>query len=81
MILDNCHTWSVAVTFPTGSIDAKGAARRWAHNDTITVVAESATRAIELAKEQWPDVKVWSVNHVGSRTILLADVKETCGAV
>lgn len=74
MILENCHTWSVAVTFPPGSVDKAGKERRWAHNDTITVVAESAARAIEMVTAQWPEVKVWTVNHIGSRTILMADM-------
>lgn len=73
MILDNQHTWSVAVTFPPGSKDKAGKERRWAHNDTITVVAGSAARAIELVSAQWPDAKVWTVNHTGSRTILMVD--------
>lgn len=73
MVLDNCNAWSVAVTFPAGTNDKIGQPRRWAHNDTVTVVAENATRALALLKEQWPDATVWSVNHIGSRTIVLVD--------
>lgn len=77
MILNNCHTWSVSITFPAGSPDSKGEARRWAHNDTVTVVAPSAARAIVLVETEWPTVKVWTVNHVGSRTILMVDADLT----
>lgn len=73
MIIDNCNAWQVRVTFPPGSKDAKGAARRWAHNDTITVVAADIDRASSAVRRQWPDVTIWSVNHVGSRTILMVD--------
>ncbi len=73
MIIDNCSTWAVQVTFPPGSLDAKGAARRWAHNDTVTVVAESIGRALELVATQWPAARVWAMNHSGSRTILMVD--------
>lgn len=74
MILDRCLTWSVQVTFPAGSVDSQGKQRRYAHNDTVTVVAADAKRAIELVQTQWPTVQVWAVNHVGSRTILMADL-------
>ena len=74
MILENCHTWTVAVTFPAGTLDKYGKERRWAHSDSVTVVCTSAARAIEMVAAQWPDAKVWTVNHVGSRTILMADL-------
>ena len=80
MILDNCHTWSVAVTFPSGSVDKQGKERRWAQNDTITVVAASAARALEMVQTQWPSATVWTVNHIGSRTILMADVPAQTGS-
>jgi len=73
MIIDNCSTWAVQVTFPPGSIDAKGSARRWAHNDTITIVAPGVDRVLALVHAQWPDATVWCVNHSGSRTILMVD--------
>ena len=73
MIIDNCSTWAVQVTFPPGSIDAKGSARRWAHNDTITVVAPGVDRALALVRANWPLATVWCVNHSGSRTVLMVD--------
>lgn len=75
MILDSCKAWSAAVTFPAGSLDNKGR-KRWSHNDIITVVAQSAARACEMVQAQWPDVTVWSVNHVGSKTIVMADIEQ-----
>jgi len=80
MIIDNCQTWSVRVCFPPGSTDSKGARRRYAHNDTITVVAASLDRASELVKKQWPGVTIWGIGHVGSRTVLMVDELEIAGA-
>ncbi len=67
MKLDNCNTWSVAITHPKN--DAMG--RRWAHNDTVTVVATSMLEAHAEVLKEWPDVKIWSINHIGSKTVLL----------
>lgn len=73
MIVNNCKAWSVAVTFPIGSVDAEGKKRRWSLNETITAVAETAARAIQAVQAQWPDAVIWSANHVGSKTILIVD--------
>jgi hypothetical protein len=73
MIIENEFTWTVTVTFPRDSLDAKGEKRRWAHNDSITVVASSLLRAHEMVMAQWPHVQVWSINHKGSRTLLMVD--------
>lgn len=74
MIIDNCNAFAVRVTFPAGSVAKDGKPRRWAHNDTVTVVAESIDRALAMVHAEWPSATVWGANHIGSRTILMVDV-------
>jgi hypothetical protein len=71
MKLDKSHAWSVQVTLPAD----QGKGRRWAHNDTITVITQGgAEAAMTEVKREYPDATIWAVHHLGSRTVLLLDV-------
>jgi hypothetical protein len=67
MKIENCNAWAIQVTLPPDA----GKGRRWTHNDTITVVAKDVESATAEVRREYPDAKVWAVNHIGSRTILL----------
>ncbi len=76
MKLDNSHAWAVQVTLPADQ--SKG--RRWAHNDTITVITTGGIDgAMRAVMAEYPDAKIWAANHSGSRTVLILDVPTPSG--
>ena len=74
MLIDTTRAWAVQLTHPQGSLNAKGDARKWPENASVTVVAPDIHRVIELVRKEWPAATLWSVNHVGGKQVLLADV-------
>ena len=71
IVLDKQHVWLVGASIPKD--ESKG--RRWARTTTVIVVAPTAERAIESAREHWGPCDVYSVQHYASaeRDIILSN--------
>ena len=62
-VIEGQQVWMVGASIPKD--DTKG--RRWATTTTLVVVASTAERAIECAREHWGPCDVYSVQHYASK--------------
>lgn len=76
VVLDKQQVWMVGASLPRD--EAKG--RKWALTKTVVVVALTAERAIECAREHWGPCDVYSVQHYASReTNIVVDQEALLG--
>jgi hypothetical protein len=66
-VVTNQHVWAVRLTIPR---DKPGG---WTSNVGVSVLCETADRAIVLALRKHPTARVWSVNHAANQGEMLVD--------
>lgn len=66
MKIENTYAWQVTLTHPV-----RDGERTYTRNETVTAVASDPVAAAQLAMAEYPGCKVWSINHCGSKTVLL----------
>lgn len=72
MKIENMLAWSVSLSRPRGEHEKT----KWGShaNEHVTAVAPDPVAAAELVYAEYPGAKIYSINNVGSKTILLVAV-------
>lgn len=66
--IEGARFWTVRYDLPADPT----AGRRFVSTREVTVVASTAERVMELVKSRFPDARVWGVQHIGERGIIVA---------
>lgn len=66
MRIENTYAWQVTLTH-----QVQEGGRPRTRNETVTAVARDPVSAAQLAMAEYPGCTVWSINHCGSKTVLL----------